>query len=353
MPIEIDWETVAVSPCAASECHRSCALSCDCGQCEEYFEAEARGDVDPYWDTEDDDRVQDEPSPPPSLSPLSAATIGELLKWPRGDDADREILQLGEYNDRVTPQFHGRARVYLGWELELEFPYNSSSYTRERLNGLDPREAATRVASNLAPAGLMYLKYDGSLGNGIEFVTHPMSYEWALKNYPWNMIDTLRDLCGAYSTRGAGLHVHVNRSAFTDTTHAYRWLRIMWRMQRQIDAIARRRSNEWAAWNVHMRGQIKRIAKENERNMERYVAVNVQNQHTFEVRVFRSSCDPQQIKAALGLVNGTVEYTRSLTSKQANEQGWQWEGFYRWVVAQGGLYQPLINESERLGICVS
>lgn len=357
--------------CSEGRCCSSCASShavgTGCNQCRVYLgEAGLWSEEETdRWDSEgweyydhdldsdlddDDDRDDDDDD---AGSATRTHVVPEWALRPVAEnDPDHQPLTVGEFNDRPTPIFHGRGSTYLGWELELEFPYSTYVNEGTRLE-MSAAHAAERIASNLAPTGLLYLKYDGSLNNGIEFVTHPMTYQWAVKNFPWELIDRLRDGTGANAPRGAGLHVHVGRTAFTDTTHAYRWLRIMWRMQTQIDAIARRRSDEWAAWRTEVRNQVKRIAKgEPGERLDRYTAVNVNNRDTFEVRVFRSSTDPQQIQAALGLVDATVEYTRTLTIPEINQDGWQWEGFYRWVVAQGGLYGALIKESERLQICV-
>src|SRR6266511_2863107 len=53
---------------------------------------------------------------------------------------------------------------------------------------------------------LGYLKLDSSIGNGFEIVTHPMSSEWAMANFPWQMLTRLRD-AGCEATDNTGIHV--------------------------------------------------------------------------------------------------------------------------------------------------
>lgn len=330
------------------------AYQSNCGGCPDddlvFYEEDCYED-DYEDDDEDDEEDDEEPQLVDADSPTSPVVIPAeyLAAWPSADSEDHDRLTLGGYSGRPSPIFHGMGRVFLGWELEFELPYE---LPHPNSRDMGPRDAACMVISHMAPSGLLYLKTDGSLQNGIEMVTHPMTYRWAERNFPWEMLDMLRDGCGAMSPAGAGLHVHVNRTAFTDTTHMFRWLRLMWRMQEQVNAIARRRTR-WAQWDRNIRRSIKLIAKNGERSFERYAAVNVQNQETLEVRVFRSSMNRQEILAALALVDASVEYTRTLTSKAANDGGWTWAGLFAWLTERGTTYAPLLAEAERLDLCVS
>lgn len=83
-------------------------------------------------------------------------------------------------------------------------------------------------------------------------------------------------------------------------------------------------------------------------SIDRYSAINVHNDATFEVRIFAGSVDPTEIQAALGLVHGTIEYTRSLNARSViKEKGWDWEAFTAWTEKQN-RYAALNHEIERL-----
>ena len=63
----------------------------------------------------------------------------------------------------------------------------------------------------------IYIKHDGSLDDGMEIVTHPMTLECHCNEMPWQTVmqeaismGYLSHQCGT-----CGLHVHVNRSSLS------------------------------------------------------------------------------------------------------------------------------------------
>lgn len=222
------------------------------------------------------------------------------------------------YSYKPEPVFHGEGPLYLGLELEIETAYDETS-------------DCARIA-NAALGSLGYLKEDGSISRGFEMVTHPMSHEYARTQFPWQMLEVLagRECTG----EDTGLHVHVSRKGFASPSHVYRWLKFLHRNSEHVSVIARRDSDQWAAWNHRDRMRAKEHAK-GELYGERYRAINVTNEATFEVRVFRSSLNPQEVQAALDLVAGSVEYTRELTVADINARGgWTWSAFTAWAAGR-------------------
>jgi Putative amidoligase enzyme len=221
--------------------------------------------------------------------------------------------------------FHGEGPVYLGFELELEGPRDFNpgmQIMRERLGSL------------------IYLHHDGSLRNGLEIVTHPMQYEWAIGNFDWSTLPALRE-AGWRAADTCGLHVHVSREGFDGPAHIHKWLKLIYRNAEAMQAIARRMDSRWASFSDRSRRDHLKYAK-GDHNADRYQAVNVQNNATFEVRMFASSLNPQQVQAAIGLVDASVEYARQLSAHDiAQSNGWAWPNFTQWVRDQGDLYRPL------------
>jgi hypothetical protein len=248
--------------------------------------------------------------------------------------------------------YKGRGPVYLGMELEIEI--------RESLNEY---EYAGRVQTLMGDA--VYLQDDSSINHGFEITTHPMSYTWAMRNFPWDALETLSDEgCSTHSE--VGLHIHVSRSAFSGECHLYRWLKFIYRNEQQVSRLARRRGSRWASFDPSHRAAVKHMVKaEDVRRgynrhgrylphgaMERYQAVNPQNEATLELRVFASSLRPSEVKAALAFAAATVEYTRDLdANKIIQSNGWAWSTFVDWL-RQHDEYRPLLVELEAL-TCVS
>ncbi|WP_194818002.1 amidoligase family protein [Nocardia sp. XZ_19_385] len=232
---------------------------------------------------------------------------------------------------KPVPSFHGTGPLYLGLELELRTPRGAfGAAVESSINHLD---------------GLGYLKEDGSItnGRGFELVTHPMSYEYAHTHFPWRLLERLRQL-GAYTDDEVGIHVHVSRAGFTSPAHVYRWLKFVYRNESAVTTLARRASTRWAQFCPNTRKRIGGIVKGEDLFSHRYQAVNTRPVHTFELRVFASSLQPQQVQAALAFADASVEYTRTLTAAQiTRHNGWQWNAFVTWLAARP-RYAPLLAE---------
>src|SRR5690606_4121417 len=93
--------------------------------------------------------------------------------------------------------------------------------------------------------GIAYIKEEASTGS-IEIVTHPMSLDWAMQNFPWEVLSELKAL--GSGTDDAGLHIHVNRNGFDSVIHTYWWLRLVYDNEREVSRLARRVSDMWAAF---------------------------------------------------------------------------------------------------------
>lgn len=278
---------------------------------------------------------------------------------------------INYYSYKPVPIFHGPGPVYLGVEMEID-------------TGDSLFDVARFVADKVC--GFAYMKEDSSIGDGFELVTHPLDYGWSLEHFPWEMFAEMRDRWGLHNGETCGIHVHVNRDGFTDQRHVYRWLKFVYRNQEALTALSRRRNGqlaEWGgfrpdsrAWAIHHAktgGQASRLeswadyqgnpnrsawwATRDKRDAygfphyaARYSAINVSNEHTFELRFFAGSVYASQVKAAMGFAHASVEYTRQLTTREIlTGNGWDWSGFTAYLAsAPDDIYAPLRREIERL-----
>jgi hypothetical protein len=238
---------------------------------------------------------------------------------------------LHDASYKPPPRFRGTGPLYLGPEIEIETP---------RYEGAE----CARLAESFLGA-LGYLKEDGSLDDGFEIVTHPMSYEWAMAHFPWQMLTELRRL-GCETPDNTGIHVHVSRAGFVTPCHTYRWMKFIYRNESQVTTLARRSSPGYAPFTDDDRQAVKHYVKGG-CGHTRYRAINTQNDDTFELRVFASSLDPRKVQAALGFAAASVEYTRDLTVRQITDGGWTWAAFVDWL-GERPAYQPLMQELEAL-----
>jgi len=235
------------------------------------------------------------------------------------------------YDFKPEPDFRGTGPLFLGLELEINVPRGEVD------------TCATQALEQLGTLG--YLKDDSSIQHGFELVTHPMSYRWAIDSFPWQLLDDLAQRgCHGDDT---GLHVHVSRDAFDDPRHVFLWMKFIYRNEYHVQALARRVSNQYAAFTPTARANVTHTCKGTHHN-ERMSAINTLNRTTFELRMFASSLNPKQVQAALAFAAASVEYTRELTlAAISRHRGWEWDAFTRWL-DQRPQFAPLTQECEAL-----
>ncbi len=272
---------------------------------------------------------------------------------------DEEPEVIHDYNYRPDLIFHSTdksERLFFGMELELEC----------RDGRLDPADYASRLESH----DLGYLKSDGSLSNGFEIVTHPMSHDF-FKNEADELWTTIENLRTQYKvmTWGAsttGVHIHISRSGFNGGAHMHRFLNLVYTNQNLFSTIAGRESDRWAKFDdvkeamrngTNSEGyttykSYRSFAKKlkNGHNSDRYSAVNTQNRDTLEMRIFKSTTKIPRLKAYLDLAHASVEYTRTMALQQVKDGALSDVAFLQYVRENGSLYSDLVGLLDRLEI---
>lgn len=190
-------------------------------------------------------------------------------------------------------QRHGN-RFY-GVELEVE--------ASDDRNGI-----AKKIHDLVNPDGqrFMFFERDGSLSNGFEMISQPLSLP--RHRELWSFLkdrSTIRGL-KSHNTTTCGLHVHVSREPLS----ALQIAKIVTFVndpdnEELITAIARR-------YGVSGYAKIKNKTKigDNKSSDDRYEAVNLTNRKTIEFRIFRGSLKYESVVSAIEFCNALVEFTK-------------------------------------------
>lgn len=269
------------------------------------------------------------------------------------DDVDNDGERLvHDYSYHPDPIFHStedNARLFFGMEIEVEAVGNrkdSAQYTYNRLE----------VENSLA-----YLKNDSSLNNGFEIVTHPMTYDFFTNQADefWLTLDELKNKYGlkSWSTRTCGLHIHISRSGFSGGAHMHRFLNLVYSNQEFYEAMAGRSSSNWAKFddatkynpdkNSWGKSFAHKLGDPTQTSSERYSAVNTNNRHTLEMRIWRGSINSSNVRGALGLAHASVEYTRTMTLQEVKGDALTMERFTEYIRANEELYSHTIARMSR------
>jgi len=233
-----------------------------------------------------------------------------------------------------------RGVLFMGLEIEVECKGGSIP------NGVNVLEEAFGADENY-----LYLKSDGSLNYGFEIVTHPRT----LASHKSEKLQAFKVLADSgfrgWNTQTCGIHVHVNRDGFNGVPHQWRWTRLFANNENQMTILAGRKSDQWATFSG-MKSKLSQAFKFHRgRGDNRYEAINLTNWDTFEVRIFKSSLNPERIMMIMELIDATVEYTRHLTVQEISDHALEWARFIDWVVSEQSLKYPnLIAYCQKYGI---
>lgn len=231
-------------------------------------------------------------------------------------DHDQEMISrdpedcalIHDYDYKPTFQYHrGKDEpekpLYFGIELEVE------------------KEGSGDIERDIrSMPDFTYCKEDGSIEYGFEVVTHPISYQWILENK--RRFDPIFRLgkegrYTSHSNNTCGMHVHLSKRCF-GTYHLYRFLKFFYDMDtRFIVAISQRgdSDNMEEYCRTHKERSSMSLAREKQGG-DRFTAVNLQNKHTIEVRIFKGTLKKEAFFKNIEFLQSVYLFTKEHKSKQ-------------------------------------
>ena len=196
-----------------------------------------------------------------------------------------------------------RKIVFFGFELEVD---------REE-KCYEENEWSERIVDELPST---YCKTDCSLDHGgdysgIEIVSHPATLAWYMerKDEFLRCFDMLKD--GGWLSHDAktcGLHIHISLHALEEQNpFAVHNMLILydrfWDKLVKFSRRTKRQLDHWAKKYSTAHGTYAMIKDMAKRERDRYMAVNLMNSHTVEIRMFRGTLNPETFFATLQLVD--------------------------------------------------
>jgi len=176
---------------------------------------------------------------------------------------------------------------------------------------------AAQLSDLLDEETLGYLMHDGSLDNGIEVVSMPMTRDFFDRKYP------LTDICRiaketamkAHDPDEPGLHIHLSWSWFGDDLNEQKntLLKCVYLLDKYRDfweTISRRSDYSFERWCEPYHLAYWRDYDELERLNNHYKILNFRR-HTIELRVFKGSIVENTIRTSIDIYIGLVDLCRS------------------------------------------
>ncbi|MCI6937386.1 MAG: amidoligase family protein [Clostridiales bacterium] len=231
--------------------------------------------------------------------------------------ADRSVIH--DYYYKPNPIFYGEGNRYLGVELEIDDGGEDNGNA----------EGILQIANQ--DHEQVYIKHDGSLNEGMEIVTHPMTLDYHLHQMPWAAILNKAKELGYLSHQAGtcGLHVHVNRTAFGETEEEQEEVigRILYFFEKHWEELlkfSRRSQKQLRRWagRYGLKEHPKQVLDIAKGSQERYMCVNLTNYHTVEFRMFRGTLKLNTLIATLQLIDRICDCAVDLDDEEIKDLSW-------------------------------
>ncbi len=232
-----------------------------------------------------------------------------------------EELSIKSYSYKPEPIFYGSGSLFMGVELEID------------KGGDDDSNAQTLLDIANQNNERIYCKHDGSIEEGFEIVSHPMSLDYHINHMNWEEVFCKAVSMGyrSHNTSTCGLHLHCSRSAFGEGEETQEAVisRIVYFVEKHWNELARfsRRTpenlNRWAAKYATISDSAQETYKKaKDKRMGRYVAVNLENSNTIEFRLFRGTLRYKTFISTLQLVDEICYYAINMTDREIEAMSW-------------------------------
>ena len=247
------------------------------------------------------------------------------------DDSDEPYCQdcydkysgeyIHNYHYKPEPIFYGSGSLFMGVELEIDD------------GGEEDRKAEKICGIANDENEYIYCKHDGSLDDGFEIVSHPMTLDYHTNEMNWQDVleEAVRLHYTSHNAGSCGLHIHCNRDFFGGTVDEQEIAigRIVYFVEKHWNELVRfsRRTtgslNRWAAKYATISDTIlETYQKAKDKDLGRYVAVNLSNYSTIEFRLFRGTLRYETFIAALQLVDEICRLALRLHDYEMEELSW-------------------------------
>ena len=245
------------------------------------------------------------------------------------DDIDKNIHEsdytpdLIFYDDPENPSYD-----HLGVELEIDC---GGKYDHNAETLLD--------IMNFQTEDKIWIKEDGSIYNGFEIVSHPATLTSHLELFDWEelMKEAVNLGYESHNANTCGLHVHINRQAFglTEIEQDLNITKLLLITETNWENFIRfsRRTNEqlnkWAK-SYGLTDKMDKDATTEDildtaktlNDNSRYYAINLQNTHTVELRLFRGTLNYNTFVATLQFCQLLLNISKKTNIKDLHKLTW-------------------------------
>lgn len=268
------------------------------------------------------------------------------LCGPCGDVRREAARVIKQYSYKPQPLFitaepltdEWLSRLFLGVEQEVECPMEITDDMDVSDDGyahVTEVFGKTVIDKFFEPKKWFYLKHDGSLANGFEFVTHPATLSGHY-DLPWeNVCKEYKKLnIRADNTTSCGLHIHASKDILT-SDHQIRLGYFVTANRARIEKVARRTSGY-----ARFKSPTGEILHMNRNEFGRYDALNWSPDATVEFRMFKGTVLYDVLMASVEFAHACIAFTKDRTIDQLQLSSGAWAEFMRFVNRSNYRFLP-------------
>lgn len=233
-------------------------------------------------------------------------------------DENNDDSYIYDYGYKPEPVFFGEGdedeNLFMGVELEIDDGHDKYNCSRDLYDSPE-----------------IYLKSDGSLRTGFEIVSHPCTLAYH-KGLWGDIINTAKEYgFKSHDARTCGLHVHMSRLYFGNDaiTRNYNIGKVILLMNKHWDNMvkfSRRTKDQLGRWAGRIELEASKYetmasfdVKVKSKNGGRYVAVNLNNSATIELRIFNGTLRKESFFATLEFCQNLADAAKKWTISELNQ----------------------------------
>lgn len=204
--------------------------------------------------------------------------------------------------------------LYFGFELEVENNENN-------IYNNDMAEIINNIMR-----GRVVFERDGSLNNGFEIISNPMTFNYIMENKT-KIIEMLQELKNhgytSHDSGTCGLHIHLSKNYFTEN-QVDKLQFLIERFKKELIIFSRRTNEQierWAKFITDYPGAENEtinidFIKKYKNKSERYQVLNLSNDETIEFRLIRGTLKANTFLASIELLNNMARIVKRKSLKE-------------------------------------
>ena len=223
------------------------------------------------------------------------------------------VKNINSYGTKPKP-------IFKNYKYNKDIPFGKRYYGLEleysNINSVKAREKMF----DLYKDKWLYNKSDGSLCNGVEIVTSPCDYK-SIMCLLDKMKEPIKEITNkAKYKQNAGIHIHVSRKSIP-SYNVYKLSYLLNNRQaKELSSIMFYLSGRNAKVSDNYLGRYAKIGgiAEFKNDKDRYLALNLTNEHTIEFRIFKTTNDMDKVKSYINFVESMINFVDITPFKEVN-----------------------------------